>query len=85
MEKFSETYKNKQKIDEAIKSIRKGFAYSSCELAYRVLSRENNNNVLVIVLPTGSEFESTQIDLLLTFHVLEGSIRFKNRYSDIEM
>ncbi len=85
MEKFNELYNNQQKIDEAIKSIHKGFAYRSGELGYRVLTRDDNSNVLVIVLPEGSEFESTQIDRSVILQVLDGRIRFKNKYRDVEL
>lgn len=79
MEKLSEHLHNYPKINEAIINIKRGFAYRNGDLGYRVLQRDADKNILVIAMHSGTEFESTQIDSLLTINVIEGKIRIKNK------
>lgn len=82
MEKLSEHLYNYPQINEAINNIKRGFAYRNGELGYRVLQRDADKNILVIAMHEGTEFESTQIDSLLTINVIEGKIRLKNKMRD---
>lgn len=79
MEKLSEHLYNYPQINEAINNIKRGFAYRNGELGYRVLQRDTYKNILVIAMHEGTEFESIQIDNLLTINVIDGIIRLRNK------
>lgn len=82
MEKFSEQLFNYPQINDVINNIKRGIAYRKGELGYRVLQRDPAKNVLVIAMQEGIEFESIQIDSLLTINVIDGKVRLRNKFRD---
>ncbi len=70
-------------IPSLIETLKQDPSWSKKELSTMVLLKSPVKNVVLTLLPAGTEIKSVQLNDTITYHVLEGKLRFSIRNESV--